>query len=119
MVMNAAGPTPESEVAPGSIISFYGSGLAPAVITGPHSPLSQTLGGVTVLAGGRMLPLFFVSPDQINALLPSDMGEGEYTAVVRRQGRRTRRCLTCGTRRITSREGERVCDLLTHETAAR
>jgi uncharacterized protein (TIGR03437 family) len=119
MVMNAAGPTPEEVIAPGSIISLYGAGLAPAVVTGPDNPLSQTLGGVTLLAGGRMLPLFFVSPDQINALLPSDMGEGEYTVVVRREGQADAQASFQVVRNapglFTYREGERVFVTAAHE----
>jgi len=83
---NAAGETPESGLAAGSIISIYGDDLAPGVLAGPHSPLTQTLNGVTVRLANRLLPLFFVSPGQVNALLPSDLSEGDYTAIVRWEG---------------------------------
>ncbi len=85
-VRNAAGETPEAAVAPGSIISIYGPKLAPATEIGPDSPLAQTLGGVTVAIGPRMLPLFFVSPGQINAQLPSDLAAGDQTLVVHAEG---------------------------------
>ncbi|PYT26590.1 MAG: hypothetical protein DMG58_22105 [Acidobacteria bacterium] len=49
-------------VAPGSIVSIYGPKLAPATEIGPDSPLAQTLGGLTVTIGERLLPLFFASP---------------------------------------------------------
>jgi len=39
-----------------------------------------------VLAGNRILPLMFVSPEQINAQLPRDLGPGEYTLRVLRVG---------------------------------
>jgi uncharacterized protein (TIGR03437 family) len=85
-VRNAAGETPEMSVAPGSVISIFGASLAPEYLAGPMAPLAQTLAGVTVRLGERFLPLFFVSPDQINAQLPSDMGEGEYKIAVRWSG---------------------------------
>lgn len=81
-IQNAAGDTPDDVVAPGSIISIYGESLASDVVVGPGSPLSQTLGGLVVRLKDRILPLFFVSPQQINALLPSDLAEGPYTLTV-------------------------------------
>ena len=33
--------------------------------------------------GTRLLPLLFVSPDQINAMLPSDLSDGEYILATR------------------------------------
>jgi uncharacterized protein (TIGR03437 family) len=85
-VQNGAGQTPQPGVAPGSAISIFGSNLALAVATGPNSPLAQTLGGTVVQAAGRMLPLFFVSPEQINAQLPGDFAEGSGTLTVSAQG---------------------------------
>lgn len=77
-VRNAAGVRPDPAVAPGSLIAIYGSNLAPAYIAGPDNPLAQSLGGVTVVLGDRLLPLKFVSPEQINAQLFSDLAEGDY-----------------------------------------
>ena len=85
-VRNAAGDTPEAGVAAGSIVSIYGGGLASGTAVGPPSPLVQTLGQVTVRVADRLLPLFYVSPEQINALLLSDLAEGEYTLAVRWEG---------------------------------
>jgi uncharacterized protein (TIGR03437 family) len=85
-VRNAAAETPESGLASGSIIAIYGGSLAPSQVVGPHSPLAQTLAGVTVRLADRLLPLFFVSPEQINAQLPSDLAEGDYSLAVRWEG---------------------------------
>jgi uncharacterized protein (TIGR03437 family) len=82
-VRNAAAVTPEETVAAGSIITIAGASLATAYEVGPASPLAQTIGGVTVRVGGRLLPLLFVSPEQINAQLPSDLAPGGYTLNVR------------------------------------
>ncbi len=86
-VRNAAADTPEPGVAPGSIVSIFGASLAAAYELGPASPLAQTIGNVTVRTGDRVLPLVFVSPEQINAQIPSDLPEGEHTLVVRWEGR--------------------------------
>ena len=85
-VQNGAGSTPQTGVAPGSVISIFGSNLASAVATGPDSPLAQTLSGTVVQAANRLLPLFFVSPGQINAELPADFAEGAGTLTVSAQG---------------------------------
>jgi uncharacterized protein (TIGR03437 family) len=75
---NAAGDTPEPTVAPGSIAAVFGANLAAGYEVGPGSPLAQTIGGVTVRLANRFLPLVFVSPEQINLQVPSDLPEGVY-----------------------------------------
>jgi uncharacterized protein (TIGR03437 family) len=85
-VANAAAVTPQPAVAPGSIIAIYGASLALETEAGPLSPLAQTLAEVTVQVDDRLLPLFFVSPEQINALLPSDLAEGDHRLTVRCAG---------------------------------
>jgi uncharacterized protein (TIGR03437 family) len=42
----------------------------------------QTMDGVTVAVGNRLLPLYFVSPSQINAELPADLPTGASSVVV-------------------------------------
>lgn len=81
-VQNAAGDTPDHLVAPGSIVSIYGESLGADVSVGPNSPLAQTLGGLAVTLQDRIIPLYFASPQQINAQLPSDLAEGTYTLTV-------------------------------------
>ncbi len=81
-VQNAAGVTPEKVVAPGSVISILGANLAPAAEQSPDSPLAQMLAGVTVQVNDRLLPLVSVAPARIDALLFSDLGEGDYSLTV-------------------------------------
>jgi uncharacterized protein (TIGR03437 family) len=81
-VKNAAGDTPEAIVAPGSVVSVAGVNLAPGRETGPAAPLKQTLSGVTLRSSGLLMPLFFVTPEQINAQLPFEIGEGPQTLTV-------------------------------------
>jgi uncharacterized protein (TIGR03437 family) len=85
-VENGAGPTPQEGVAPGSLVSIFGASLAATTVSGPDNPMAQTLGDVTVRVGGRLLPLFFVSPAQINILLPDDLPAGRQVLTVSSTG---------------------------------
>jgi uncharacterized protein (TIGR03437 family) len=80
-VVNAASNMP-GPIGPGSIMSIYGQNLAPSLVVGPVSPLAQTLGGLTVTVGNYLLPLLFVSPQQINAQVPVELADGNYTVAV-------------------------------------
>jgi uncharacterized protein (TIGR03437 family) len=69
------------ELAPGSIASAFGSGLASSTEVASAVPLPTTLGGAQVRirdsAGAeRLAPLFFVSSGQINYLIPADTALG-------------------------------------------
>jgi uncharacterized protein (TIGR03437 family) len=83
---NGAGATPQAGVAPGSVVSIFGANLAADTAQGPTGQLSQTLGGTTVRIGSRLMPLFFVSPSQINLQLPADVPTGQQTVIVSAQG---------------------------------
>jgi uncharacterized protein (TIGR03437 family) len=85
-VANAAGATPQTGVAAGSIVSIFGASFTPDVVQGPDSPLTQALGCVTVRMGDRLLPLFFASPTQINVQLPDDTPAGDQRLTVSCQG---------------------------------
>jgi uncharacterized protein (TIGR03437 family) len=85
-IINGVGPTPGTALAPGSIISIFGQSLASEVQAGPVNPLSQTINGTTVTINNWILPLLFVSPQQINALLPSNLPDGNYTLEVQNTG---------------------------------
>jgi len=81
-VANAAAATPQPGVAPGSIVSIFGGGFGTNAASGPTNPMVQSLAGVTVTSGNRILPLFFASPTQINFLLPSDFPLGQANLTV-------------------------------------
>lgn len=85
-VRNAAGETPLKAVAAGSRIAVHGYNLSPESEIGPDQPFAQTLKGVTLMVGTRILPLISVSPDFIEAFLPSDLNPGSYTLTVRSPG---------------------------------
>ncbi len=88
-IRNAAGTTPDNIVAPGSIIAILGESLAPAYQAGPVNPLAQAIGDTVVTVNDRLLPLLFVSPNQINAQVLSDLPDGDYVLQVQTTGSAT------------------------------
>ena len=68
-VLNAGSSAPfTASLAPGELVSLYGSNLAST--TAQDGNLPTTLGGVQMMVNGRPAPLYFVSPGQINAVIP-------------------------------------------------
>ena len=65
--------------APGGIFSIFGTNLAGALTQASGTPLPTELGGVRVEVNGVAVPLYFVSPGQINAQLPYDAAPGAAT----------------------------------------
>jgi uncharacterized protein (TIGR03437 family) len=58
-------------LSPGSWVSIYGVDFAAAPQTAQCSaPLPVALGGVSITVGGALASLSYVSPTQINALIP-------------------------------------------------
>jgi uncharacterized protein (TIGR03437 family) len=85
-IQSVTGPTPDGSVAAGSLMSIYGQNLAPTLLIGSSNPLSQAIGGTTVTVGEYLLPLVFVSPGQIAAQVPWELGAGTYTLSVHNSG---------------------------------
>jgi len=59
-----------SPIAPGGLISIFGSNLASALAVADTVPISTSLGNVSVTFNGIAAPLMFVSGGQVNAQLP-------------------------------------------------
>lgn len=57
-------------IAPGSIVSIFGTGLATGAGSAASLPLPTSLHGAEVRMNGVLAPLFYVSPTQINAQVP-------------------------------------------------
>jgi uncharacterized protein (TIGR03437 family) len=80
----------EAAVAPESIVAAFGNQLAnqqvPAMDADPNTPgiqLPTELGGTTVEVNGRRAGLFYVSPDQVNYVIPANSELGTANVVVR------------------------------------
>jgi uncharacterized protein (TIGR03437 family) len=83
-VTDSAGYGPR--VAPGSIASLFGTGLASGIVQASGFPLTTTLGGSSVSVAGVLAPLFYVSPGQINFQVPSSTASGDVGVVVNGPG---------------------------------
>lgn len=73
-------------VAVGSFVSIFGQVLSEATTAAATIPLPMSLGGTSVMIGGKPMPLLFVSPGQINVIVPYDTGLGAQQVVVLRNG---------------------------------
>lgn len=74
----------DSTLAPRALVSLYGTDLAPGEKWSPALPLPGALTDVTVEINGAPCPLLYVSPVQINFLLPVGTVSGDLR--VRRAG---------------------------------
>lgn len=83
-VVNAA--SFQAPVAPGSVISIFGTNLASSAVAASSVPLPSALGGTSVRVNGELAPLFYASPLQINAQLPFDTPPGAVTLTVTANG---------------------------------
>jgi uncharacterized protein (TIGR03437 family) len=77
-VSSAGGIAP---VAPASLVSIYGSNLASAEVSATSLPLPNSLGGTSALVTDSSgvqteLPLIFVGPTQLNAVIPASASMG-------------------------------------------
>src|SRR5688572_17332326 len=63
-------------IASGTIVSIFGTGLARTTVSAPGLPLPTTLDGTVVTINSQAIPLFFVSPTQINAQIPFRLQAG-------------------------------------------
>jgi uncharacterized protein (TIGR03437 family) len=73
---------PGGGVAPGSIISIFGTNLAASTGAASAVPLPTSIGGTSVTIGGRPAALYFVSAGQINAQVPWATTPGPAPVVV-------------------------------------
>jgi uncharacterized protein (TIGR03437 family) len=85
IVSSASGSAP---VSPDSLVSIYGDHLTATVASAGLLPWPTILGGISVVfrdSGGteRLAALKFVSPGQINAVVPADQPVGPAVVVVR------------------------------------
>jgi uncharacterized protein (TIGR03437 family) len=80
--VNAASFQADAALAPDTIASAFGTNLSAVTTSAATQPLPTTLGNVTVLVNGTPAPLFFVSPFQINYLIPPNTAAGAASVVV-------------------------------------
>jgi uncharacterized protein (TIGR03437 family) len=90
-VVNGASFERDKPVAAGSIVSIFGPTLGkrftndgedPITEIAQTLPLPTSLGGYQVVVGGKLAPLLFVTPGQINAQLPWGTPPGHAPVIV-------------------------------------
>ena len=72
-VLNGASFTKGQGVAPGSLISIFGTELSAGLTQNDTIPLSTALSNVSVKVNNIPAGLYFVSPGQVNAQIPWDV----------------------------------------------
>jgi len=84
-VVSAASPLSFTPLAPGGMIALYGNLLADDAVSAPSIPLPTTMGNAQVIIAGQAVPLLYVSPTQINALVPFGLNTNTtYSLLVQR-----------------------------------
>jgi uncharacterized protein (TIGR03437 family) len=73
-------------LAPGSLVSIFGENLALQPRSASGTPLPFDLGGVRVQLEGQAIPLLYVSPGQINAMIPYDAPSSRTLKVISANG---------------------------------
>jgi uncharacterized protein (TIGR03437 family) len=72
-----------NDLAPGSIVSIFGTGLAGALLQAPAaSALPTRLFDAEVMFNNISAPLYYVSPTQIDAQVPLELSPGQVTVQV-------------------------------------
>jgi uncharacterized protein (TIGR03437 family) len=70
-VVNAASSAPfTAGVAPGELLTLYGTNLADSLVVAPGIPFQNTLGNVQVMMNGIAAPIYYVAPTQVSAIVP-------------------------------------------------
>lgn len=87
--VSAASPLGPASASPGTLVSLYGANLAGSLVQAVALPLPETLGDVVVTVGGVPVPLYFVSPGQINFQVPYGAATAGSLALTVNQGQQT------------------------------
>ena len=61
---------PGAPLAPGTLVTIFGTGLATQTAVAQAFPFPTSLGGVQLVINGRAAPVYAVSPGQISGLIP-------------------------------------------------
>ena len=73
-IVNAASSAPfTAGIAPGELLTLYGTNLADSLVIAPAIPFPIALGNVQVTINGVAAPIYYVSPTQISAIVPYEL----------------------------------------------
>lgn len=87
-VVNGTFAAGVNQAAPGSIVTIFGTNLAPGAAGGvvSNGSLTTSLAGTSVRFAGVPAPLLYVSPNQINAQVPFTLNVANASVVVATPG---------------------------------
>jgi uncharacterized protein (TIGR03437 family) len=74
-----------SDIAPGGLISVFGTQLSPVNMVSSEIPLPTALANSCLSVDGQPVPILFVSPNQVNAQMPFQ-AIGDVTLILRTPG---------------------------------
>ena len=70
-IVNSASSAPfTARVAPGELLTLYGTNLAGSTVIAPQIPFPNQLGQVQVMVNGVAAPIYYVSGTQISVIVP-------------------------------------------------
>jgi len=84
--VSAASYSPIAIPSPGELVSIFGSNLADGVEAATQLPLPTQMQSAFILLGSQTMPLLYVSPTQINAVVPYGSAGGTAQQAVARHG---------------------------------
>jgi uncharacterized protein (TIGR03437 family) len=82
---NAAGGPLSARLSPYEVISIYGRGIGPTqeqIATATNGRLPTALAGFEVRIDGAPIPLLYAGPNQINAIVPSNLSASPRLSIV-------------------------------------
>jgi uncharacterized protein (TIGR03437 family) len=85
-IVSAASFSPESTLAPGLLVSIFGSSFASQTVSSTTLPLPGQLADTSVLIAGETSPLFYTSSGQINAQLSMGLPANSTQQVIVMRG---------------------------------
>lgn len=78
------------------IMSVFGSQLSPSILSASAVPLPLTMAGVEATINNQAIPLYYVSPTQLNVQVPYETAAGPATLIVNNNGVVTSKSFTVG-----------------------
>jgi uncharacterized protein (TIGR03437 family) len=88
-LLSSFDPQPGAPLAPGTPVEMFGSSLSSATDLAGSLPLPATLAQTSLLVGSARAPLYYVSPEQVNAQVPPELSPGAQYAVAILSGNRS------------------------------
>jgi uncharacterized protein (TIGR03437 family) len=81
-IINAASYAPvTANLTPGETLSLFGTNLSNVTMSPPAGPAPTILGNTQVVINGIAAPLYYVSPGQINAVVPFEVSPGAAATI--------------------------------------